>query len=37
MAVHELTLSKLDVLDDGRITVAWQQALKRAVADCKPT
>lgn len=35
MAVHELTLSKLDALDDGRITIAWQQALKRAVADCE--
>jgi len=35
MAVHELTLSQLDSLDDGRIVVAWQQALKRAVADCE--
>ena len=35
MAVHELTLSQLDALDNGRIVVAWQQALKRAVADCE--
>ena len=33
MAVHELKLGEIDNVDDGRVTVAWQQALKRAVAD----
>ncbi len=35
MALHELSLDSLLALDGGRVAVAWQQALLRAVADCE--
>lgn len=34
MALHEFSLEALAKLDDGRVLEAWNQALKRAVADC---
>ena len=33
--VHQLSLDSLKELDDGRLIVAWQQALKRAALDCE--
>lgn len=35
MAVKELQLATLADLDGGKIAVAWQQALKRLIADCE--
>ena len=35
MAVHQLSIPSLAELDEGRLNVAWQQALKRAAMDCE--
>lgn len=35
MAVHELVLDTLHKLDDGRVSEAWRQAVRRAVTDCE--
>lgn len=35
MALEKFTLSSLSTIDDGRIRVAFEQALKRCEDDCK--
>lgn len=35
MAVHQLNLATLMELDGGRVTEAFQQEIKRLVADCE--
>ncbi len=34
MALENLKLASLDLLDDGRVAIAWQKQLARAVQDC---
>ena len=35
MGRRELKLSTLEDLDGGRVTEAWQQAVKRVIEDCR--